>query len=280
MSEHAFVSVTTDFGAAYTAICCGVVQAIAPAANVLVLSDEVTAYSVRHGAVLLRQALPYLPVGVHVGIVDPGVGTARREVAIETRRGDVLIGPDNGLLVSAAERLGGVTGVRLLTEPRFRAEQVSATFHGRDVFAPAAGHLAAGVPLGELGPPAGPGSLTALELPRPEPVDGALRTEVLYVDGFGSLVLAAGPDDLDQVIHGGPRPPGDHGAAVEARWRTGSDDHRLVMPFARTYGDVPVGDPLLFVDSSGLLAIAVNQGSAAERYGLAAGAELVLAERS
>ena len=134
-----FVSLATDFGAAYTAICAGVVHTIAPDANVLVLSDEITPYGVREGAMLLRQALPYLPLGVHVGIVDPGVGTSRRPVAIATGRGDVLVGPDNGLLVPAAEALGGVVGAHVLENPEYRLPSVSASFHGRDVFSPAAG---------------------------------------------------------------------------------------------------------------------------------------------
>ncbi|WP_262403681.1 S-adenosyl-l-methionine hydroxide adenosyltransferase family protein [Actinomadura sp. CNU-125] len=137
MPDHRpFISLATDFGAAYTGICAGVMYGIVPDANVLVLSDEITPFDVREGAMLLRQALPYLPVGVHVGIVDPGVGTPRRPVAVRTGRGDVLVGPDNGLLVPAAETLGGIVAAHELENPAHRLPSVSASFHGRDVFSP------------------------------------------------------------------------------------------------------------------------------------------------
>src|SRR5690348_3972273 len=115
--ERPFISLTTDFGAAYTGICVGVIARIAPQAHVVVLSDEVTKYAIVEGAMLLGQALPYFPVGVHVAVVDPGVGTLRLSVAVRTGRGDVLIGPDNGLLAPAAERLGGAVEVRVLENP-------------------------------------------------------------------------------------------------------------------------------------------------------------------
>ncbi|WP_067461513.1 SAM hydrolase/SAM-dependent halogenase family protein [Actinomadura macra] len=251
-----FVSLTTDFGAAYTAICAGVVYSIAPAATVLVLSDEVTPYAVAEGAMLLRQALPYLPKGVHLGIVDPGVGTPRRPLAIETGRGDLLVGPDNGLLVPAAEEVGGVIRAHVLENPAYRLPSVSTTFHGRDVFSPAAAHLALGVDVAELGPPAAP---LPLDVAAPEIGDRALIAAPLYVDRFGSLILNAGPDDLTAALGAL-----EYGAALEVRWSGGAER----VAFAETFGSVPVGEPLLWVDSSGRLGLAVNQGSAAERFGL------------
>ncbi|MCD0451085.1 SAM-dependent chlorinase/fluorinase [Actinocorallia sp. API 0066] len=257
------MSITTDFGAAYTGIVAGVVARIAPAARVQVLSDEVTPYAVAEGASLLTQALPYLPIGIHVAVVDPGVGTARRPIAVRAARGDVLVGPDNGLLAPAAEALGGVVEARVLEAPGLRLPEPSSTFHGRDVFAPAAGHLANGVPLAEFGPRVEP---LPLRLPAPEVGDGTLTATVLYPDSFGSLVLAAHPDDLRRAF--GELPYG-HVLDLDG----------IAVPWVDTYGRVPAGDPLVFTDSSGRLALAVNQGSAAQAFGLKAGARLTLRAR-
>ncbi|GAA2418209.1 SAM-dependent chlorinase/fluorinase [Actinomadura vinacea] len=270
--DRPFISLTTDFGDAYTAICAGVVHTIVPAANVLVLSDEVTPYAIVEGALLLRQALPYLPRGVHVGIVDPGVGTPRRPVAIATVRGDVLVGPDNGLLPPAAERLGGAVRAHELRNPDFRLPQVSSSFHGRDVFAPAAAHIAAGADLAALGPGLDVAGLTALDIPVPAVRDGELTAAVLYTDRFGSLITSA--EETDLTISLGPL---EHGTVLETSW-TGRDGQlrsaRVV--YEATYGRVPEGAGLLWIDSSGLLGLAVNQGSAAERFGLGAGGTLTV----
>ncbi|WUH96949.1 SAM-dependent chlorinase/fluorinase [Spirillospora sp. NBC_00431] len=252
-----FVSLATDFGAAYTGVCAGVVYSIAPAATVLVLSDEITPYAVTEGAMLLRQALPYLPVGAHVGIVDPGVGTRRRPVAIETGRGDVLVGPDNGLLVPAAQALGGAVRAHVLENPAYRLPAVSASFHGRDVFSPAAAHLATGADVADLGPPAEP---LPLDVPAPMVTGGGLTAPILYTDRFGSLILNAGPDDLAAAF--GPLA---HGTPLELSWRPGRAER---ITFEETFGGVAAGEPLLWVDSSGLLGLAVNQGSAADRFDL------------
>jgi S-adenosylmethionine hydrolase len=260
-SSRPFVSFTTDFGAAYTATCVGVVYTIVSDANVLVLSDEVTKYSIIEGAMLLRQSLPYLPVGVHLGIVDPGVGTRRLPVAVATGRGDVLIGPDNGLLVPAAEMLGGILRAHRLENPAYRLTAVSATFHGRDLFAPAAGHVASGVDIADLGPAIG--SLLPLDLPAPLIGPGALTVSVLYQDDFGSLILSGVAADLRAAL--GPIPPG---TPLELIW-TGADGPQSAgLPYEETFGDVPFSEPLLFTDSSGWLGLAINQGSAAARFGL------------
>jgi S-adenosylmethionine hydrolase len=259
-----FVSLTTDFGAAYSGICAGVVYSIAPGANVLVLSDEVTPYAIKEGALLLRQALPYLPVGVHVGIVDPGVGTPRQPVAVRTGRGDVLIGPDNGLLVPAAEALGGVAAAHRLENPAYRLPGVSTSFHGRDVFAPAAGHLAAGAGLAELGAAT---DLLPLELPAAVIRNGVLTVTVLYADRFGSLILSAARPDIEAALG-----PIAHGTRLEISW-TGVS---VKVPFEETFGRVATGDPLVWIDSSGQVGLAVNHGSAARRFGLSAGDTLTL----
>ncbi|MFG2086477.1 MULTISPECIES: S-adenosyl-l-methionine hydroxide adenosyltransferase family protein [unclassified Spirillospora] len=264
-----FVSLATDFGAAYTAICAGVVYTIAPAANVLVLSDEITPFGVREGAMLLRQALPYLPAGVHVGIVDPGVGTPRRPVAIETGRGDVLVGPDNGLLVPAAAELGGVVRAHALENPAYRLPAVSASFHGRDIFSPAAGHLSCGADVADLGSPVEP---VPLDVPSPVVRDGELAVPVLYTDRFGSLILGGGPEDLTAAFGSVP-----YGTPLDVAWTVPAPGSARVT-FEETFGGVAPGDPLLWVDSSGGLGLAVNQGSATEALGLA-GAQAVTLRR-
>ncbi|RFS85783.1 hypothetical protein D0T12_12450 [Actinomadura spongiicola] len=254
--RRAFVSFATDFGSAYTGICAGVVHTIASGATVLVLSDEITPYAVVEGALLLRQALPYLPVGVHVGIVDPGVGTPRRPIVIETGRGDALVGPDNGLLVPAAEELDGVVRAHVLENPEYRLPSVSASFHGRDVFSPAAAHIATGVPVADLGAPVDP---VPLNVAPPVAGDGELTAPILYTDRFGSLILNAGPDDLAAAFG-----TVEHGTPLELS----GPGHVSPVTFEETFGAVAPGDPLLWVDSSGQLGLAVNQGSAAERFGL------------
>jgi hypothetical protein len=264
-----FVSFTTDFGAAYTSICVGVVYRIAPRATVLVLSDEVPKYGILAGAMLLRQALPYFPVGIHVGIVDPGVGTPRRPVALVTGRGDVLVGPDNGLLPAATERLGGLRGVYLLENLDYRLPEVSATFHGRDVFAPAAGHLAGGVPVTALGPPVDPASLREHDVPAPQVGDGTLTLSVLYVDEFGSVILAGEDRHLRKAFG-----PIGYGTGLVLTWDGGLN--RVPLTYQETFGSVAVGEPLLFQDSSGWLGVAVNQGSAADRFGIGAAATVTL----
>ncbi|MFI6520228.1 S-adenosyl-l-methionine hydroxide adenosyltransferase family protein [Spirillospora sp. NPDC050679] len=270
MSEtRPFISLATDFGNAYSAICAGVMYSITPSANVLVLSDEITPYAIVEGALLLRQALPYLPQGVHVGIVDPGVGTPRHPIGVETGRGDVLIGPDNGLLVPAAEALGGVRRAHLLENPAYRLPAVSTSFHGRDIFSPAAAHVAGGVDLADLGPAAEP---MALDLPAAEVGDGLLTATVLYADQFGSLILSADRADLTAALGEVP-----YGTVLELTWTAADGAERTArVPFAETFGKVAPGEPLVWVDSSGRLGFAINQGAANARFGLVATGTLTI----
>lgn len=260
------VSLTTDFGARdpSAAICRGVILQIAPGATVLDISHEVEKYAILDGALLLWCALPYLSVGVHVAVIDPGVGTERLPVGIEVARGDILVGPDNGLLRPAAERLGGIRRVHLLENPDYRLANASTSFHGRDIFAPAAAHLALGVSLADFGRALEPASLVPRELPAPVVLPGTLETEVVYVDTFGNVKLAGDEADLDAAL--GHLDAGDRLVARIGDDRTGPRSEEL--RWATTFGEVRHGERLLYVDSYGRLCVAVNQGSAAARLRL------------
>ncbi|WFE39022.1 SAM-dependent chlorinase/fluorinase [Micromonospora sp. WMMD998] len=248
------VSLTTDYGLAdgFVAACHGVLARLAPTARVIDVTHLVPPADVRRGAAVLAQTVPYLPVGVHVGVVDPGVGTERRGIALATP-GGLLVGPDNGLLVPAADALGGVTEAVELTNPEWwLAPTVSRTFHGRDVFAPVAARLAAGAPLAGAGPAVDPAALVRL----PEPVvhadAGGFRAEVVTVDHFGNVQLAAPAALLDGL-------PG--------RVRVGG---RLAV-HGRTFGDVAPGELLVYADSAALVAVAVRTGRAVDLLGVGPG---------
>ncbi len=259
------ISFLTDFGGeSAPATCRGVMWDIAPDARILDLNHNVRKFAVRDGAFLLSRAVPYLPIGVHLAVVDPGVGTARRPVAIRVGRGDLLVGPDNGLLVPAARVLGGAVAAHEITARHLFLPQVSSTFHGRDIFSPVAAHLANGIPIDEVGPPIDIAELVDIALPEPVVGDGALDTVVLFIDSFGNVRLAGQPDDLTRALgsdltegtrirlSGGAIPAG----GVDVGWHP-------------TFGDVGPSQPLLYEDADyGGLAVAINQGSAAERFGL------------
>lgn len=255
-----FISFLTDFGDTAPAVCRGVMWGIAPDARILDLSHHVRKFAVREGAFLLSRAVRYLPIGVHVAVVDPGVGTPRRPIAVKAARGDLLVGPDNGLLQPAAAVLGGIVAAHELTDPGLFLPEVSQTFHGRDIFAPVAAHLAVGVPLERVGPAIAPADLTDLRLPDSRVRDGGLDSAVLFIDSFGNARIAGQPDDLFGL--GGSLPPGRSFRLIVA----GSS---FDLVWAPTFGAVDPGDALLYDDADyGGLAIAVNQGSAAERFGL------------
>jgi S-adenosyl-L-methionine hydrolase (adenosine-forming) len=259
-----FISLLTDFGARdpSAGILHGVILGIAPDATIVDISHEVHKFQIRDGALLLWCALPYLPVGSHVAVVDPGVGTARRPVAIRAARGDVLIGPDNGLLPAAAERLGGATDAWLLEAPEFRLPVVSTSFHGRDIFAPAAAHLANGVPPARLGPAMDPATLVPSPLREPVIDEGWLLTSIVYVDTFGNVKLGATREHLEQAL-------GKLTAGDELQLRIGTGSKQLQLPWLGTFGEGRIGTLLLYEDSYGRACLAENQGNAARRHGLA-----------
>jgi S-adenosylmethionine hydrolase len=257
-----FVSLLTDFGARDPSggILHGVILDIAPDARVVDISHEVRKFAIRDAALLLWCAVPYLPVGVHVAVVDPGVGTDRRPIAIRAVRGDTLVGPDNGLLPAAAERLGGIVAVHELAEPRYRLPLVSTSFHGRDIFAPAAAHLGTGVPIEALGPAIDPTTLVASPISRPVVRDGTLHSSVVYVDTFGNVKLAALRADLEAAV-------GRLRAGDELAVSIGADVARLVA-WRTTFGEAAKGELLLYEDSYGRVCLAANQADAAAHVGL------------
>ena len=260
-----FVSLLSDFGLRdpSAGIMRAVVAGICPHAVIVDIAHDVRKFSIRDGALLLWSAVPYLPVGVHVGVVDPGVGTARKGIAMQTLRGDYLVGPDNGLLMPAAARLGGITRVHLLENTEFALPEVSSLFHGRDVFAPAAAHLALGVEVDELGRAVDPRRLLSLEWPRPEILPGRLRAQAIYIDTFGNVKLSALTDDLTAAL-----PELAFGEPVLVRFGGDGSVPRSAT-WARTFGDVPEGATLVTSDSYGRATVSIHEGSAAERLGVA-----------
>ncbi|MCI0343897.1 MAG: SAM-dependent chlorinase/fluorinase [Chloroflexi bacterium] len=264
------ISFLSDFGARdpSAAICRGVMLGIANDAQIVDISHEVAKWSIRDGAFLLATSVPYLPAGsTHVAVVDPGVGTTRRPVAIRTERGDALVGPDNGLLLPAAVRLGGVSEARVLENATLWLPRTSATFHGRDVFAPVAARLATGIAFDTVGPHIDAASLVRLPWPETAIEPGVLRTAVLYVDSFGNVKLGGRGGELSEAL--GALSGGDE-LIVDVLAGP------LLVPWATTFGDVPVGSLFLFEDSHGWLGLAVNQGSAAQRLGLAEDAPVAI----
>jgi S-adenosylmethionine hydrolase len=259
------ISFTTDFGPAAPGVCRGVMFRICPDANVIDISHQVPRYSVREGARTLVFALPYLPAGIHVAVVDPGVGTERLAVGLRTERGDVLIGPDNGLLIAAAEALGGIVEARSLENRDLMLPVISSSFHGRDLFSPMAAHLAGGVPFETVGPAIPPERLVRLPVIAPSVRPGVLESAIVHVLIFGNVTFAGVPADLEAAI--GPLTPG-RPLIVEfpAFGRAPALEERTV--WERTFGRVAAGASLLMADSEGNLELADNQGDAARRLGL------------
>ena len=254
----------TDFGLdGAAATCRAVMLAICRDAQIVDIGHTVRKYAIRDGGFLLRFALPYFPIGVHVAVVDPGVGTARRPIGIRTGRGDVLIGPDNGLLIPPAEALGGIDEVRELTNRDLWLPVTTSTFHGRDIFAPVAAHLANGdAEFGAIGPTVDAADLVRLPEPTAVATDGAVDTVVTYVDSFGNVRLAGGADDLRAAL-------GELADGVPLTVEFGGDATvRESSRYGTTFGTVPAGASLVYVDSLGNLAMADNQGNLAARLGI------------
>jgi hypothetical protein len=262
------ITFLTDFGPAAPAVCRGVMFGIAPDANIIDISHQVTRYAIAEGAGTLVFALPHMPIGVHVAVVDPGVGTERLGLALKVARGDILIGPDNGLLIDAAERLGGIVEARSIENRELMLPDISTSFHGRDVFSPVAAHLSMGTPFEDVGPEVKIARLVRLPVPKPTILRGELETEVVHILIFGNVTLAGTPADLGAAI--GLVSAGDR-LAVEFEPHDGQTGTTEVTIWESTFGRVPIGASLLMADSEGRLSFADNQGNAAARLGLSLG---------
>jgi hypothetical protein len=272
--EAPVITFLSDYGLRdeFVGVCHGVIARRCPRARVIDITHGIPAYDVRAGALALAAALPFVPAGVHLAVVDPGVGAAahaRRPVALRTAAEDrLLVGPDNGLLMLAAERFGGAAeGVDISHSPE-RVASRARTFDGRDLFAPVAAALAAGRALATLGDELALGELSRLQMPLARIEAGALVAHVLHGDGFGNLILDATPEQL-ALLRARP------GAAVDVHHAGRA--HRALVGGA--FADAPVGALLLYEDAQGMLALAVNQGSAARLLGAARDEELRLCPR-
>ncbi len=262
------ITFLSDYGLSdeFVGVVHAVIAGIVPDARIIDLTHGIPRQDVPAGATVLARALPYTPAGVHLAVVDPEVGALRRAVALRTAEEDrLLVGPDNGLLMRAADAFGGVAeAVEVSTSP-WRLEPVSATFHGRDIFAPVAARLASGAPLASAGTPLEPAELVTLEQSVPRHEHGILIAHVTGTDTFGNAILDAGHDDLRES---GLRLGEPFAARVGAR--------RIRGVVARTFSDVAAGGLLLYEDAGGSLALAVNGGDAAALLGVRPGDEVRL----
>ncbi len=262
------VTLLTDYGTddEFAGVCHGVIRSICPECTVLDVTHGIRRHSIRHGAIVLRNALPYMPPGVHVAVVDPEVGTERRALALRCDDGRLLVGPDNGVIAPAAERFGGVVDAVDVSRSPHRREPVSATFHGRDIFCPVAAHLACGAELAEAGERLDPGDVMTLDLPAPSVVNGRLSAHALLIDRFGNVGLDAGHEEL-----AGSGLTLGRSVEVEALGR------RHEAAFVRSFADVDPGTLLVYEDAYRTLALAVNRGDAADLLGVGPDDEILLA---
>jgi S-adenosyl-L-methionine hydrolase (adenosine-forming) len=261
------LAIITDFGYRdhYVGAMKGVIASIAPGANVIDITHGIPAQSVVAGAIALRESWRYFPPRtVFLAVVDPSVGTARAPIAIETRAGARFVGPDNGLLWLAANE-AGITRIVKLTSPRHRLTNVSATFHGRDIFAPAAAYLWRGTPISSLGPALRPNSIARLDLPLPVDSARELRGEVIYVDGFGNLV-----SNIDR------RAAERFGARFRHKYLSVRIEGGAAMRILDAYGDAPKGVPLAIFGSFSLLEVAIRDGNAAMHFAAGPGTPVSL----
>ena len=262
-----FITFLTDFGLRddFVGTCHGVMKTIAPDVQVIDITHGIPPRGVLQGALVLANTVKYMPKGVHLAVVDPGVGSVRRALALEDAEGRLYVGPDNGLLVPAAEDRGGIVRAHELANPEYALPSVSRTFHGRDLFSPAAADLALGVPIDALGPPLAADALARLDVPVPEIGGTRIRATVLYVDHFGNVQLNLKREHLDQA---GLQP----GRQVELEL----SGERYYAIAARTFADARPGDIILYEDSYRSIAIAINGGDAGAMLHVTPGQELLI----
>ena len=262
-----FITFLTDFGLQddFVGVCHGVMKRIAPDVEIIDITHGIPPQGVLQGALTLANTLPFMPPGVHLAVVDPGVGGARRALALRDNAGRLHVGPDNGLLIPAAEKFGGIAEAHELANPEYALDHVSRTFHGRDLFSPAAAHLALGVPPSQLGPPIDPGALVRLDLPQPDVGPSRIRATVLGVDRFGNVALNLSREHLEQasIVPG-------------TKVELSSRGERYFAVAARTFGDTRAGDLILYEDSYRNVALAISRGNAAALLNTRPGQELLI----
>ena len=259
------ITFLSDFGVwdDFAGVCHGVMKRVAPEAEVIHITHGIQPTNILQGSVVLANTLPYMPAGVHLAIVDPEVGSPRRALVVRAGDGRLLVGPDNGLLVPAAESLGGIEAAHEITNRAYAHEPVAPTFHGRDLFSPAAAHLALGLEPQELGDAVPTDSLVRLEYPKPEIGTRRIRATCLYVDRFGNIQLNLTAADLEPL---GIVP----GRQVEVELPV----DRFYAVAARTFADARPGAIILYEDAYQNIAIAISRGSAAETFGIRPGTEV------
>jgi S-adenosyl-L-methionine hydrolase (adenosine-forming) len=244
----------------FVGVCHAVIARILPEARIVDLTHGLDRHDVRTAGLVLRRALPFCAPGVHLAVVDPGVGAERRAIALRTSEEDrILVGPDNGLLSLAAQRFGGIAEVVDVARSPHRLEPVSATFHGRDLFAPVAAHLAAGAPLGDAGDPVDPDEIVRLDMPLAHLEEGVLCAHAVGFDRFGNIMLDVEHAELTGL---GFR----LGQPVTVNGRRGV--------YATTFADVAPGELILYEDAYRTLALAVNRGSARDLLAIERDGEL------
>ena len=267
MTDARPICFLSDYGLGddFVGLCKGVMLHVAWGAIIIDLTHDVPGFEVETGAEILEHATRYMPEdAVYLAVVDPGVGTERRGLALSTAQGDLLVGPDNGLLVPAAESLGGITAAFSLTNADYHVRPVSSTFHGRDIFAPAAAHLASGLDPARLGEALDPASLVRVEPPgaRREGVN-TLATSVIAVDRYGNMRLSA------------PEEEADFGFGALLRIEAGEGGGMLAR-YVETFGHSKVGDLVLVPDSHKRLSLSVNKGNASRALALKVGDQVRL----
>lgn len=262
MAEWNFITFLSDFGHAddFVGTCHGVIKTIAPEVEIIDITHGVPRHDIIQGAVILANTLPYMPDSIILAVVDPGVGGARKPVAIRTGEGRYLVGPDNGLLSLAAASLGGPAEAVELACSTYTLPEVCKTFEGRDLFSPVAAHLCKGVSLNDLGAPVPVADLKKIELPAPERVEAGVSASVVYIDRFGNVQLHLTREGLAGV-----------GAKVGDKLEVRHDDESWKVPFVQSFSDVDPEELLVCEDSYKSISFAINQGDAARTFQISVG---------
>jgi S-adenosylmethionine hydrolase len=268
VTVYPYLSFLTDYGLedGFVAACHGVAARIAPQARIIDITHLVQPGDVRRGAAVLAQTLAYLPPAVHVAVVDPGVGTARRAIAVAAGE-SILVGPDNGLLSWSMAALGGGTSAIHLTNGDLWLHPVSGTFHGRDIFMPVAAHLAGGLDLDKAGEEISVADLVSLPAPTSRLHDGAAEGEVMSVDRFGNVQLSIPAADAGRL-----------GIGIGSPLIVRCGRRQFTVPYLDTFAAGAPGEIVAFTDSAGLISLAINAGDAAEQLGLPPGAHVRISQ--